>query len=483
MRTSRSKNCSLVHSVLILGLALAAATASARVDRPNAYLPNETATGALYLDSSNQIKATGAPTAGQVMKWNSTTSSWRPEADLGTDNLGDHTATQNVETNDHWISNDGDSEGLFVDAAGYVGIGTSSPNQQLEVAGTIFSSTGGFKFPDATTQTTAAITSLTGDVSGSGAGAATTSVIKLQGRSISTSSPSNQHLLMWNSSISTWEPAYHSGLTALTTGAELVNCSISAAISAGDLQVSLKGAAGGNITSTNPCYIRFRDSTATSGANSAHAVTTTPNVYNIVSGATVGCQDAIECTIYVYVSKNGAGNIKIGFITGKILDEGELHTSSTMSTSADSPGVLYMSSGASNHEVRLVGRIKITQATAGTWVTSPSEVASWPFETAVETKRAKLNCDSGSAITSQKPASWVTSIGNVASGACAVDVTAAGFASTPYCHVTPSGAFASAGLILSVDATSATDVSVDCEDDASSECTSFDFILSCEDGG
>ena len=37
-----------------------------------------------------------------------------------------------------------------------VGIGTSSPTQVLEVAGTIYSTSGGFKFPDGTTQTTAA---------------------------------------------------------------------------------------------------------------------------------------------------------------------------------------------------------------------------------------------------------------------------------------------------------------------------------------
>ena len=37
-----------------------------------------------------------------------------------------------------------------------VGIGTSSPNSKLEVAGSIHSTTGGFKFPDGTTQLTAA---------------------------------------------------------------------------------------------------------------------------------------------------------------------------------------------------------------------------------------------------------------------------------------------------------------------------------------
>jgi hypothetical protein len=39
---------------------------------------------------------------------------------------------------------------------GYLGVGTSTPTQRLEVAGTIYSTSGGFKFPDGTTQTTAA---------------------------------------------------------------------------------------------------------------------------------------------------------------------------------------------------------------------------------------------------------------------------------------------------------------------------------------
>jgi hypothetical protein len=40
---------------------------------------------------------------------------------------------------------------------GFVGIGTTSPNSRLEVAGTIHSTSGGYKFPDGSSQTTAAI--------------------------------------------------------------------------------------------------------------------------------------------------------------------------------------------------------------------------------------------------------------------------------------------------------------------------------------
>lgn len=45
--------------------------------------------------------------------------------------------------------------GVVVDASGNVGIGTTSPGQKLSVAGTIESTSGGVKFPDGSTQTTA----------------------------------------------------------------------------------------------------------------------------------------------------------------------------------------------------------------------------------------------------------------------------------------------------------------------------------------
>ncbi|OGH62467.1 MAG: hypothetical protein A3G34_12770 [Candidatus Lindowbacteria bacterium RIFCSPLOWO2_12_FULL_62_27] len=44
---------------------------------------------------------------------------------------------------------------MVITEAGNVGVGTTSPSTKLEVAGTVYSTSGGFKFPDGTTQTTA----------------------------------------------------------------------------------------------------------------------------------------------------------------------------------------------------------------------------------------------------------------------------------------------------------------------------------------
>ncbi len=63
-------------------------------------------------------------------------------ASVGTgvgDDLGNHTAEENLKMGNYWISNDGGNEGLWVSTSGKVGIGTSTPNasSELDVAGIV----------------------------------------------------------------------------------------------------------------------------------------------------------------------------------------------------------------------------------------------------------------------------------------------------------------------------------------------------------
>ncbi|NQZ19359.1 MAG: hypothetical protein HRT44_08905, partial [Bdellovibrionales bacterium] len=51
------------------------------------------------------------------------------------DNLGNGIATNNIQLNDNWLSNDGGNEGIRVTDGGNVGIGTSTPDSELHVDG------------------------------------------------------------------------------------------------------------------------------------------------------------------------------------------------------------------------------------------------------------------------------------------------------------------------------------------------------------
>ncbi|MCB0535681.1 MAG: hypothetical protein KDD14_25980, partial [Saprospiraceae bacterium] len=51
------------------------------------------------------------------------------------DNLGNHTAMQNINLNGNYLSGDGDNEGIFVTSTGSVGMGTSNPQTRLHING------------------------------------------------------------------------------------------------------------------------------------------------------------------------------------------------------------------------------------------------------------------------------------------------------------------------------------------------------------
>lgn len=58
--------------------------------------------------------------------------SWK-DIPSSADNLGNHTATQNIKLNNKYLSNDGDNEGLFVDTSGKIGIGINNPEAGLHL--------------------------------------------------------------------------------------------------------------------------------------------------------------------------------------------------------------------------------------------------------------------------------------------------------------------------------------------------------------
>ncbi len=92
--------------------------------------------GNMRLDGTFEDKDGDTGTAGQILSSTATGTNWIAISS-GADNLGDHTATQNINLNSKWLSGDGDEEGVFVDSDGNIGIGTATPDadRKLHVVG------------------------------------------------------------------------------------------------------------------------------------------------------------------------------------------------------------------------------------------------------------------------------------------------------------------------------------------------------------
>lgn len=92
---------------------------------------------------------------------------------------------------------------------------------------------------------------------------------------------------------------------------------------------------------------------------------------------------------------------------------------------------------------------------------------------------ARLNCDAASVITAQN-GSWITSIGNISAGACAVTITTGIFSAAPYCTVLAETGSGGDPLIVGLTtAPTTTALSVDCSDNAGTDCTAYDFEVIC----
>lgn len=166
------------------------------------------------------------PTNGYVLGWNG--SQWTPMAVAGTggggsDNLGNHTATQPLNMAGNWISGNGTANGIFITGSNSVGIGTSSPIAALEVKGS--GSLSAIVVPRDTTanrpsgvngmiryNTTLAKFEVfegsgwTNMIVAAGTGGGSSNATQLQGYNVSNNAPSNNYVLTWNGSASQWMP-------------------------------------------------------------------------------------------------------------------------------------------------------------------------------------------------------------------------------------------------------------------------------------
>jgi hypothetical protein len=126
--------------------------------------------------------------------------------------------------------------------------------------------------------------------------------------------------------------------------------------------------------STSPITLAFRSTTASSGL--ATTVTGTPAALVINAGATLGTVSTLQSTI-VEVLINNAGTLEravVNLAGGNDLSETGLISTTAITSGATSANVFYSTTARSSVAYRVVRTITSTQATAGTWVTTPTLV-------------------------------------------------------------------------------------------------------------
>lgn len=156
---------------------------------------------------------------------------------------------------------------------------------------------------------------------------------------------------------------------------DLYNLGLMASVSGNALTIALKQLDGSSDPSSSaPVRVGFRGTTAANGDSSLVSATAATSLV-ISSGSTLGFSNGVAGKIYVYALNNG-GTIELA-ASGSPWDEGTLQTTTAEggAGAADSGTVLYSTTARTSKAIRLIGIITISEATAGTWASAPTEIA------------------------------------------------------------------------------------------------------------
>ena len=153
-------------------------------------------------------------------------------------------------------------------------------------------------------------------------------------------------------------------VTGTTTGAVSAIQPVTATVAASALTVGI-----------NASSLQFRSATLTTGVPIASTAFSALSLV-VPSTATLGTVSAVQSQLVLVVLYN-AGVPALGIVNisgGTNLDETTLLSTTAMTTGATSASVVYSSSAITSSPFRVVGTVVSTQATAGTWATTPSLV-------------------------------------------------------------------------------------------------------------
>lgn len=208
------------------------------------------------------------------------------------------------------------------------------------------------------------------------------------------------------------------------------NLSIAPSVGSNALTIAIKGNDGNDASATNPIRVDFRSATLTSGVRVWRDITAALSAV-VSSGSTLGHVSAIAQFVYVYLIDN-AGTPEIAYSGSAMWDQGGVvsTTAEGGAGAADSAVALYSTTARSNVACRLIGRLKSTQATAGTWATAIAEVTNYPFQDNHVRSTIRLANGNGHGSTSVCWRRWTNTIESVGTDMTYADSATAGMSVT-----------------------------------------------------
>jgi hypothetical protein len=164
-------------------------------------------------------------------------------------------------------------------------------------------------------------------------------------------------------------------------GVTMINGAIDATVAGNALTVAIKTQAGGTPSATDPVLVLFRSGTVTSGTYNVRSVTAATSVV-ISSGSTLGTVSGVTSNLDILAIDN-AGTVELAVMNdvGNFVLDGSTLISTTAeggAGGADSVGTPYSTTARSTVSYTPIGKVVSTQATAGTWATSPANVSIVP---------------------------------------------------------------------------------------------------------
>lgn len=186
--------------------------------------------------------------------------------------------------------------------------------------------------------------------------------------------------------------------TSYISSDQIRNMGIAAGVGSNNLTISLITERNGIApATTDTVSLAFRSAVATTGNYQIRTIGSA-RLLTVFNGSTLGCTNSVACQLYVYLVDTDGTNagVTVG-VSGTLFDDGSLtNVVYEGSGTATSANVLYSTLSASSKPIRNIGKITITEASAGVWVTAPTQLTLAPLFTNAFTHGSQTFLSNGS---------------------------------------------------------------------------------------